>query len=241
LAEGRIHNVQYFVYFGEDSMARAEFDRDLSQLEAEIILMGGLVESAIIGAVEALSERDLVKSKRVVEQDDRIDRKENEVEATAIELIRREAPIASDLRRIMATLFVASELERIGDYAEGIAKISLTMGNEPPLKKLIDIPRMADIALDMLKKSLEAFVEKDRKIAMDLARSLGPADDEVDVLYDTVQTDLIELMKVTPDNIERATYLLWAAHNLERVADRATNIAERAIYLVSGESVNVGA
>jgi phosphate transport system protein len=222
-------------------MARAEFDRDLSQLEAEIILMGGLVESAIIGAVEALSERDLVKSKRVVEQDDRIDRKENEVEAAAIELIRREAPIASDLRRIMATLFVASELERIGDYAEGIAKISLTMGNEPPLKKLIDIPRMADIALDMLKKSLEAFVEKDRKLAMDLARSLGPADDEVDVLYDTVQTDLIALMKVTPENIERATYLLWAAHNLERVADRATNIAERAIYLVSGESVNVGA
>ncbi|MDA0676419.1 MAG: phosphate signaling complex protein PhoU [Chloroflexi bacterium] len=222
-------------------MARAEFDRDLSQLEAEIILMGGLVESAIISAVEALSERDLVKSKRVVEQDDRIDRKENEVEAAAIELIRREAPIASDLRRIMATLFVASELERIGDYAEGIAKISLTMGTEPPLKKLIDIPRMADIALDMLKKSLEAFVEKDRKVAMELARSLGPADDEVDVLYDTVQTDLIELMKVTTENIERATHLLWAAHNLERVADRATNIAERAIYLVSGESVNVGA
>ena len=219
-------------------MARAEFDRDLSQLEAEIILMGGLVESAIISAVEALSERDLVKSKRVVEQDDRIDRKENEVEAAAIELIRREAPIASDLRRIMATLFVASELERIGDYAEGIAKISLTMGTEPPLKKLIDIPRMADIALDMLKKSLEAFVEKDRKVAMELARSLGPADD---VLYDTVQTDLIELMKVTTENIERATHLLWAAHNLERVADRATNIAERAIYLVSGESVNVGA
>lgn len=222
-------------------MARAEFDRDLSQLEAEIILMGGMVEAAIVGAVEALSERDLAKSKRVVEQDDRIDKKENEVEATAIELIRREAPVASDLRRIMATLFVASELERIGDYAEGIAKISLTMGSEPPLKKLIDIPRMADIALDMLKKSLEAFVEKDRKVAMDLARSLGPADDEVDVLYDTVQTDLIALMKVTPENIERATYLLWAAHNLERVADRATNIAERAIYLVSGESVNVGA
>ncbi len=222
-------------------MARAEFDRDLSQLEAEIILMGGMVEAAIVGAVEALSERDLAKSKRVVEQDDRIDKKESEVEATAIELIRREAPVASDLRRIMATLFVASELERIGDYAEGIAKISLTMGSEPPLKKLIDIPRMADIALDMLKKSLEAFVENDRKVAMDLARSLGPADDEVDVLYDTVQTDLIALMKVTPENIERATYLLWAAHNLERVADRATNIAERAIYLVSGESVNVGA
>ncbi len=222
-------------------MARAEFDRDLSQLEAEIILMGGLVESAIIGAVEALSHRDLAKSTRVVEQDDRIDRKESEVEAAAIELIRREAPIASDLRRIMATLFVASELERIGDYAEGIAKISLTMGTEPPLKELIDIPRMADIALDMLKKSLEAFVEKDRKVAMTLARSLGPADDEVDVLYDTVQNDLIELMKVSPTNIERATYLLWAAHNLERVADRATNIAERAIYLVSGESVNVGA
>jgi phosphate transport system protein len=221
-------------------MARADFDRDLGQLEAEIILMGGLVENAIFRSLEGLSNRDLDLSRQVVEEDDRIDDKEEEIELACIDLIRREAPVATDLRRIMSALFVASELERIGDYAEGIGKISLLMGTEPPLKKLIDIPRMAEIAVSMLKHSLEAFVERDRNRAMEIAESLGPADDEVDVLYETVQHDLIALMKQNPENVERATYLLWAAHNLERVADRATNIAERAIYLASGKAVSVG-
>ena len=222
-------------------MARIDFDRDLSQLEAEIILMGGLVESAVITALEALADRDLQKSQRVIDEDDRIDVKEEEIEEAAIGLLRREAPMASDLRRIMATLFVASELERIGDYAEGIAKISLLMGNDPPLKELIDIPRMADIALSMLKRGLEAFVERDGRRATRMAKSIGGSDDEVDVLYETVQADLIALMKLDPNNVERATYLLWAAHNLERVADRATNIAERAVYLSTGLTVNMGA
>ncbi len=222
-------------------MARVDFDRDLSQLEAETILMGGLVESAVITALEGLVERDLTKSQSVIDSDDRIDVKEHEIEEAAISLLRKEAPVASDLRRIMSTLFVAGELERIGDYAEGIAKISLLMGNDPPLKELIDIPRMADIALSMLKRGLEAFVERDGGRATRLAETIGRSDDEVDVLYETVQTDLIHLMKQSPDNIERATYLLWAAHNLERVADRATNIAERAVYLSTGMTVNVGA
>ncbi len=222
-------------------MARAEFDRDLAQLEAEIILMGGMVETAIIGALRGLANRDLNQSQRVIDEDDRIDDKEQEIEEEAINLLRREAPVATDLRRIMTALFIAGELERMGDYAEGIAKISLRMGHEPPLKELIDIPRMADIALGMLKRSLDAFIQHDGGRAQQIAESIGPSDDEVDVLYETVQTDLIELMKQNPDNIERATYLLWAAHNLERVADRATNIAERAIYLVTGQTVNVGA
>ena len=221
-------------------MARAEFDRELSQLEAEIILMAGMVESAIINGVAGLADRDLARSRRVIEEDDRIDRKEQEIEEAAISLLRKEAPVASDLRRIMSALFVSSELERIGDYAEGIAKISVRMGNEAPLKELIDIPRMSDIAITMLKRSQEAFVERDGKKAQELAWSTGPMDDEVDVLYDTVQEDLIELMKQDPDNIERATYLLWAAHNIELVPDRSTNIAERAIYLVTGQTENVG-
>jgi len=221
-------------------MARAEFDRDLGQLEAEVILMGGMVESAVIESVEALADRDLPKSERIVEEDDRIDRKEEAIEEAAINLIRREAPVASDLRRIMAAIFVASELERIGDYAEGIAKISLLMGHEPPLKELVDIPRMSEIARSMLKRSLEAYVERDRRHCSELATSIGPLDDEVDVLYDTVQSELIGLMKQAPENIERGTYLLWAAHNIERVADRSTNIAERAIYLTTGETVNIG-
>ncbi len=222
-------------------MARADFDRDLSQLEAEIILMGGMVEAAVVNAIRALSERDLERSQTIIEEDDRIDAKEQEIEEAAISLLRKEAPVATDLRRIMVALFVASELERIGDYAEGIAKISLLMGHEPPLKELIDIPRMTDIALSMLKRSLDAFVERDRTNANQIATQIGPMDDEVDVLYNTVQTDLIALMKQDSNNIERATYLLWAAHNIERVADRATNIAERAIYLLTGQSVSVGA
>lgn len=222
-------------------MARADFDRDLSQLEAEIILMGGMVENAIIDALHSLQNRDLKLADRVIDTDDRIDDKEQDIEEAAIDLLRKEAPVATDLRRIMAALFVAGELERIGDYAEGLAKISQMMGNEPPLKELIDIPRMAEIALNMLKRSLDAFIERDRTRAQKIARSIGPSDDEVDVLYETVQTDLIDLMKQNPENVERATYLLWAAHNLERVADRATNIAERAIYLVTGMSVSVGA
>lgn len=221
-------------------MARAEFDRDLGQLEAEIILMGGMVESAIINAIHALGNRNLELSQQIIDEDDRIDDKEHAVEETAISLIRREAPVATDLRRIMAALFISSELERIGDYAEGIAKISLMMGHDPPLKELIDIPRMGDIAITMLKRSLEAFVEDDGHKAQTLARSTGSLDDEVDVLYETVQTDLIALMKQDSENIERATYLLWAAHNIERVADRATNIAERAIYLATGQSENIG-
>ena len=221
-------------------MARAEFDRDLGQLEAEIILMGGMVESAIINAISSLDDRDLVKSQQIIDEDDRIDDKEQEIEEAAITLLRKEAPVAMDLRRIMAALLISGELERMGDYAEGIAKISLLMGHEPPLKELIDIPHMADIAITMLKRSLESFVQRDREQAQEIARSIGPMDDEVDVLYETVQTDLIELMKQDPANVERATYLLWAAHNIERVADRATNIAERAIYLVTGQSENIG-
>jgi phosphate transport system protein len=221
-------------------MARADFDRDLGQLEAEIVLMGGLVENAIFRALESLSGRNLELAEKVIEEDDRIDDKEQDIEQASIDLIRREAPVATDLRRIMTALFVASELERIGDYAEGMAKISLLMGTEPPLKELIDIPRMAEIAVSMLKHSLDAFVERDRTRAERIANGLGPADDEVDVLYDTVQRDLMTLMKQNPENVERATYLLWAAHNLERVADRATNIAERAVYLATGKTVNIG-
>jgi phosphate transport system protein len=174
----------------------------------------------------------------VIQEDDRIDARERHIENACIELIRREAPIAGDLRRIISILQISSELERMGDYAEGIAKISLKMGTQPPLKELIDIPRMSELAVSMLKRSLEAFLERDPKQAVQKARGLAPEDDQVDDLYDRVQADLFELMKKSPDNVERATYLLWTAHNIERVADRATNIAERAIFQATGRVVS---
>ena len=176
-------------------LGRQDFDRDLGKLEAELILMSGLVEQAIFNALNALKSRDIEKSQKVIDEDDNIDQAELEIERTCIELIRREAPMAGDLRRIVASLHIAGELERIGDYAEGIAKISITMGGQPPLKELIDIPRMGDMAVRMLKRSLEAFISRDADLVRTLSVELEKEDDEVDDLYAKVQGDLLELVK----------------------------------------------
>jgi len=220
------------------SQGRAEFDRELGRLESDLILMSGLVEQAIYGALSALKNRDIERSQQVIDEDDRIDQTELEIEKTCIELIRKESPLASDLRRIVATLQIVGELERIGDYAEGIAKISLTMGSQPPLKELIDIPRMGDMAVNMLKRSIEAFISRDPETVRKITNDLENEDDAVDDLYSTVQADLMELVKSNPDNAERATYLMWVAHNVERVADRAMNIVERSLYQATGELVS---
>ena len=219
-------------------LGRQDFDRDLSKLEAELILMSGLVEQAIFNALNALKSRDIEKSQKVIDEDDNIDQAELEIERTCIELIRREAPMAGDLRRIVASLHIAGELERIGDYAEGIAKISITMGGQPPLKELIDIPRMGDMAVRMLKRSLEAFISRDANLVRTLSVELEKEDDEVDDLYAKVQADLLELVKADPENAEPATYLMRVAHNVERIADRAMNIVERALYQATGELVS---
>ncbi|NQW20632.1 MAG: phosphate signaling complex protein PhoU [Chloroflexi bacterium] len=219
------------------STGRQEFDRELGRLEAELILMSGLVEKAIFDALNALKYRDIDRSEKVIREDDHIDNTEIEIERYCIELIRRQAPMAGDLRRIIASLQIAGELERIGDYAEGIAKISITMGSQPPLKELIDIPRMGDMAVSMLKRSLEAFISRKPDFVRKTSIDLENDDDEVDDLYAKVQADLMELVKSDPDNAERATYLMWVAHNVERVADRAMNIVERALYQATGELV----
>jgi len=200
--------------------------------------MSGLVEQAIFNALNALKNRDIERSQTVIDEDDHIDETELEIERSCVELIRREAPMAGDLRRIIASLHIAGELERIGDYAEGIAKISITMGSQPSLKELIDIPRMGDMAVSMLKRSLEAFISRDADFVRNLSVQLEKDDDEVDDLYAKVQADLMSLVKSDPDNAERATYLMWVAHNVERVADRAMNIVERALYQATGELVS---
>ena len=220
------------------STGRQEFDRELGRLEAELILMSGLVEKAIFDALQALKNRDINRSQKVIKEDDHIDETELEIERYCIELIRKQSPVASDLRRIVASLQIAGELERIGDYAEGIAKISINMGNQPPLKELIDIPRMGDMAVSMLKRSLETFISRDADFVRKITAELESDDDEVDDLYAKVQSDLMELVKSDPDNAERATYLMWVAHNVERVADRAMNIAERALFQATGELVS---
>ena len=214
-------------------MVRADFDRNLKLLQEELLLLGGLVEKAIVDAIEALKTRDIELSHKVVSQDDIIDQKTNQIEEKAIDLIATQQPIAIDLRTLMSVIHISVELERMGDYAEGIGKIGVMMGNDPPVKPLIDIPKMAAKASDMLKRSLDALVRRDPA----LARQVCEDDDEVDNLYDQIYKDLIALMISDPTTTQRATYLMWVAHDLERIADRATNIAERVIFLVTGQLV----
>jgi len=216
-------------------MVRADFDRNLKLLQEELLLLGGLVEKAIMDSIQALKNRDIELSHKIVSQDDIIDIKTNQIEEKAIDLIATQQPIAIDLRTLMSVIHISVELERMGDYAEGIGKIGIMMGDEPPVKPLVDIPRMADKASTMLKLSLDALVRRDPV----LAKQVCDADDEVDNLYDVIYRDLIDLMVSDPTTTQRATYLMWVAHDLERIADRATNIAERVIFLVTGQLVSL--
>jgi len=196
-----------------------------------------MVESAIERGIQALRKRDGELARQIIADDLKINRKRYETEERCLELMATQQPLASDLRTIVAVLYIIVDLERMGDHAEGIAKIALILADEPPLKPYIDIPRMAQVAIGMLTGSLEAFKFRDAE----RARSICDADDEVDALYDQVYRELLTFMLQDPRTIHRATHLTWVAHNLERIADRATNICERVVYLVEGkvEELNV--
>ena len=212
-------------------MSRVDLDQQLNILQQEVGVLAGDVESAITRAVDSLKRRDLAVSQQVVDEDDYIDQKRFDIEDRCVDLIATQRPMARDLRAIIAFLHIAVELERMGDYAEGIAKISLMMGDAPPLKPLIDIPRMAEKATKMLRDSMDSLISRDPVKAHQVCQ----ADDDVDQLYDQVHRELLLLMIQDPQAIQWATYLLWVAHDLERIADRATNIAERVIFLVTGK------
>ena len=216
---------------------REEFDLKLVGLEAEVEGLAYYVGEAVHRSVEALKTRDLATSRQVIEDDDYIDLKQAEIEARCIDLIATQQPVARDLRSIIALLHIGVELERMGDYAEGIGKISLSIGSEQTLKPLIDIPIMAQKATDMLHESIDALLNRD----IEKAAAVREADDEVDDLYDRVYRDLLQYMIDDPETIQRATYLIWVAHDLERIADRATNIAEQVDFLVKGSNVGVAA
>lgn len=216
-------------------MPREDFDRDLRQLQDDLFVLGSMVEKAIARSIDALKTRDTDSSRDVVKEDDYIDQKRYEIEERCVNLIATQQPMAVDLRTLIAIMHIAIELERMGDYAEGIAKISIAIGDEPPLKPLIDIPRMAVKASDMLSRSLDALVKRDLVGAIQVCND----DDEVDALYDQVYRELLTFMIQDAKTIERATYLLWVAHDLERIADRATNISERVIYLLTGKLTGI--
>ena len=212
-------------------MPRVDFERELRSLQDDLLMLGSMVEKAITKSVDALKRRDVETSKQVISEDDAIDELRFKLEDRCVEIIATQQPIAKDLRVVFSILHMAVELERMGDYAEGIAKIGVMIGQEPPLKPLIDIPIMADKAVALLRRSLNSFLNRDVEEAKKVCRD----DDDIDNLYDQVYRELLLFMIQDPKTIQRATYLLWVAHDLERTADRATNIAERVIYMVTGK------
>ena len=216
---------------------RKTFRENVKTLEKDIMCEGEMVSVAIDRSVKALKDLDVEKAKKVVDDDIDINKKRWEIEEKCIHLFATQQPVATDLRELIAVLSINTDLERMGDHAEGIAKIAIMHGDKPLVKPLVDIPRMAEKASDMLTRSLEAFVNRDAEAA----KAICDEDDEVDKLYDQVYRELLTFMIEDPKTITRATYLIWAAHNLERIADRVTNICERIVFLVTGtmEEINV--
>ncbi|MCH8201056.1 MAG: phosphate signaling complex protein PhoU [Chloroflexi bacterium] len=212
-------------------MTRSVFEKQLAEVQEDMLVMAGMVQEAISQGVEALKTRNVEQARRVIANDVEINNKRYETEDKCIELISLQAPLASDLRTIIAVLHITVDLERMGDHAEGIAKIVLMLADEAPLKPYIDIPRMAQIAIEMMEGALEAYKQRDTA----LARRIIDRDDEVDELYDQLYRELLMFMIEERGTIQRATYLIWVAHNLERIADRVTNICERVVYLVEGK------
>ena len=214
---------------------RESYEQQIKDLLDETLLLGSMVGEMILESVETLKTRDFMRARQIYKEDKKINRKRFEIEENTLITIATQAPMAGDMRVLASILDVTKELERMGDYAKGIALINVRMGDEPLLKPLIDVPEMARITADMLHRALEAFVNKDA----DSAAAIPTDDDVVDDLYNQVYQELLSFMINDPATIDRATYLLWVAHNLERAADRVTNICERVQFVVTGEMFEV--
>ncbi|MBI5492462.1 MAG: phosphate signaling complex protein PhoU [Deltaproteobacteria bacterium] len=218
-------------------MTREAYHMALKEVQDEVQQMAVMVGGAIKDSMDALKSRDIEKSRKIVKNDMQVNKKRFDIEERCIRLIATQQPMAVDLRTLTAIINIITDLERIGDHAEGIAKISVSIGDAPLVKPLIDMPKMADKALSMLQRCMQAFIDRDTETAKKICNE----DDEVDALYDAIYAELVMMMVNNPKIIKDATYLIWAAHNLERIADRVTNIAERVVYMVTGkmEEMNV--
>jgi phosphate transport system protein len=218
-------------------MTRDLFNAELRQLHDDVLVLGSMTEKAVMDAMESLRDGDTEWSRRIVEEDIRINAKRFEIEDRTMFVIASQQPMATDLRSLTSVLYIITDLERMADHAEGIARINLMLDAEPLPRRLGYIPAMADRALAMLRDSLKAYIDHD----VDMARQICDADDEVDRLQDSVYEESIKAMIADPTTIQRNTYLIWCAHNLERIADRCTNICERVVYTATGrmEEINV--
>lgn len=216
-------------------MARETFDSQLTTLKEQLLRLGALVSLAQKQSVEALAARDEDLAREIIAADARVNQAQREIEEQCLFLIASQQPVARDLRTIFAVASLASDLERMGDHAKGIAVLVTRMADQPLLKPLIDIPRMAEIGRQLLEGQLQAFLRCDA----DAARALAARDDEVDRLNEQIFRELLVYMMNDPRTVTRATYLLWVAHNLERFADRTTNIGERVIFLITSNIVEL--
>jgi len=210
---------------------RQELDRQLDGLRDEVILLGNMVEQATVEAVASLLQRDLQKSKKVYFEDERINEKRFDIENRTLICIATQHPLATDLRILASILEVITELERMGDYAKGIARITINLGQEPLIETPPELEEMARVATDMLHRALEAFVTIDKKAAKQIPKE----DDQVDELYKIIERKILDEMIADPSLVDHANHLNWAAHNLERLADRVTNICERTRFMATGK------
>jgi len=216
-------------------MVRQAFKEQIEELLDDLLLMGQTVSYALEQTIQALVRQDAKLAQKIIDGDSDINAAQHDIDEKCLVLIATQQPMATDLRTLLAVTNIAAELERIGDYTEGIAKLALRVAGQPFIKPLIDIPRMAEESRRMLTSVLQAFADQDAEAACRIAES----DAVVDTLYGQVFDDLLSIMMKDPQAIRQATYLLWVAHNLERIADRTTNIAERIVFVVSGEVVNL--
>ena len=210
---------------------RATYDREFNQVVDNILKLGNQVELAIASSLKSLQERDQALAQQVISDDEQINQLRFEIEEACLVLIATQQPTAGDLRTVIAAMNIVVDLERMADHAAGIAKTVIRMGDEPLLKPLIDIPRMAQLAREMLRAALDAFITRDAE----KARETAALDEDIDHLYRAIFDELVEIMAHKPESVERATYLLWCAHNLERIGDRVTNISERVIFMTTGD------
>jgi phosphate transport system protein len=210
------------------------YDQQINLLTRKIIEEGGLVEQQLAAAIDALVSRNVEQAARVIEQDDRVDDLEEEIDTLAIRLLATRQPMAVDLRLIAMAMKVSNDLERIGDYATNIAKAAARLAKAPPLKPLYAIPRMAQIAQEMVKGVLDAYVERDTQKVL----AVWHRDDEVDDMYNSLFRELVTYMLEDPRNISTCIDLLFVAKHLERIGDHTTNIAEKIHYMIHGERIN---
>ncbi len=216
-------------------MPRVTFEKEMGRLQDALLDLGSLVDRSVTASVDILKRHDIEAAGKLIAADADLNRRRFAIESETLVLIARQQPMARDLRTLAAILEIATELERIADYSKGIAKVTVKLGSQPLIKPLVDIPRMAALASDMLHRALISFTERN----VEMAKAIAAGDQEIDDLYDQIYRELMTYVITDPRNIDGANHLMWVAHNLERTADRVVNICERVIFTVTGEMIEL--